>query len=204
MQRDEQLLLELESNRKAEEEMSVFTENPNQELDSDSSIPLIDTVNKSDSEVVTPAKEEEVAVEELSVKEKAESATQEEVDVKESRESLIDLQTMPGYKPRETKEEDDEAQLKSDLERLKAAQEWEGGEEEEGAPSVDEDIETFKKVLYAEQVPITEELTQYADMPSEVRLPKAGEGGDLEKKASLFTDQEQASIVGLQFKSLNF
>lgn len=37
---------------------------------------------------------------------------------------------------------------------------------EEAAPSVDEELELFKKALYQEQVPITEGLDHYQDIPS--------------------------------------
>lgn len=78
------------------------------------------------------------------------------------------------------------------MERLKAAQE-QGEEEEEAAPSVDEDIEIFKKVLYAEQVPITVDLGHYVDVPSEGSLHKEDVVGV--EKAAMF-DEEKASLVG--------
>lgn len=98
----------------------------------------------------------------------------------------LDSSVLPGVE--ETKEDEDETELQSDLEKLKAAQE----EEEETAPSVDEDIEIFKKVLYAEQAPISVDLGQYADIPSDISLRKEEE---IAAQKETTPEEEQASHV---------
>lgn len=141
------------------------------------------------------AKEEDAGA--TKVEEVPTTALQENDDAYLSAETLIGIDNMPGAK-RTTdgtkEEEEEEALLESDLKRLKAAQE-ESEIQEETAPSVDEDIEIFKKVLYAEQVPITAELEHYTDMPSEGSLRK--ESVTETEKAAMLED-EKASVVSYE------
>lgn len=179
--------------RKTDEEFSTVGENLVSETASDTSVPTV--INADTSEVDNAVKEEEAVatkVEELLAARPA--AVQEEALDPFSRDTIIGFNQIPGHKTaqEEAKEEEDEDDLfHRDLERLKAAQRQ--GQGEEAAPSVDEDIEIFKKVLYAEQVPITVDLGHYVDVPSSAVLEK--EVVAPTEKPTLFED-EQASLVG--------
>lgn len=189
--------------KKLDEEFSVLTENPISEIKSDTSLPTVTSADKGTVEAESIVKEEEVPaatkIEEIYTAPAAATMQAEEAEDSASRDTLVGIENMPGYKSGKEEEavkeeEDEEETLQSDLERLKAAQEQGGAEEEEEvAPSVDEAIEIFKKVLYAEQVPITMDLTHYADMGSRKSMQE--EQVATAEKAALF-EEEKASIVG--------
>lgn len=191
---------------KIDEEFNIITENPISEVTSDTTVPTAVSAERVDDEERLPVevKEEEIIVSKVE-ETMAPTPIPEETDETKSRDTLIGIENMPGYKPPpDTMEVDEEQQLESDLERLKAAQEQEAQvddavEEEEGPPSVDEEIELFKKHLYGEQVPITEDLSHYADIASEQSLHMQ-EISSAEKAALL--DEQQGSIVNQMFSLL--
>lgn len=180
---------------KLEDEFNVITVNPVSETTSDTTVA---TVASTEKMIEEPSEAKESEVEETisaKVEEPPPALVEEEVDELKSRDTLVGVENMPNYKPPEApKDEEQDEQLQTDLEHLKTVQEEEieSGVEEEVPPSVDDEIEVFKKLLYAQQVPITGSLDHYADMRSEESLHL--EEISSAEKAALF-DQEQASIV---------
>lgn len=202
IRKQEDFMMEAEAPQriaKIDEELNIITENPISEVTSETTVPTIVSAEKIDVDegTTTEVKEEEIPVSKEEEITMAPTAIPEEIDKTKSRDTLVGIENMPGYKPPpETAEAEEEQELESDLERLKAAQEQEAQieavKEEEAPPGMDEEIEMFKKHLYGEQVPIAGDLSHYADIPSEQSL-YVQEISSAEKAALL--DEQQGSIV---------